>query len=116
MVRIVAVFVLAVTFAACGGTTSSAASLSIPPPSRSPTPMEAAIATICAPPAFAACSEEMEQFFEGWTADKLHGQVFGVCAGGLKGGTVVWIDAKSHAKRECRDAEATEVVRVVRLP
>jgi hypothetical protein len=74
MLRVVAVLALAVTSAACGGATSTPSSLPTPSPSRSPTPVEAAIAKICAPPAFATCQAEMEQFFDGWTTDKLHGQ------------------------------------------
>jgi hypothetical protein len=87
-------------------------------PSPAPTVAASVVAAICAPPAFASCSNDLQL---GLTNEWESGDLLAVCDYGNGTGAVLWVDSGKEADAEviCSGdgmGSPHRVVRVVRLP
>lgn len=116
---------VAVLLTACGPTAIQSPAPTGPPsptagasPSPAPTVAASVVAAICAPPAFASCSHDLQL---GLTNEWESGDLLAVCDYGNGTGAVLWVDSGKEADAEviCSGdgpGSPRRVVRVVRLP
>jgi hypothetical protein len=99
-------------------TTGGPSLIEVASPSPAPTVAASVVAAICAPPAFASCTHNLQLAL---TNEWESGDLLAVCDYGNGTGAVLWVDSGKEADAEviCSGdglGSPRRVVRVVRLP